>query len=117
MIIIELSFTISDQPIITLEPEVERTEGMELSISCNVNANPAVAPVTWAKLDATYRSTGIESNDTTPGVSTITFDSATREDAGIYSCRSSNSVGEMTKSVKVYIYCKCVVPIIINPKH
>ena len=85
---------------------MEETEGMGLSISCYVNANPAVAPVTWTKLDAPYLS--IDSNDTIAGVSTLTFDPATREDAGIYNCRSSNIVGEMTESVKVYIYCKCV---------
>lgn len=38
---------------------------------------------------------------------TLTIDSVTRKNSGIYTCNAHNSIGTDSKAATVHVHCKC----------
>ena len=99
---------VTDQPEITVHPRsVTKTEGENVTLSCNATANP-VPTILWTRdgspVDTSGNSTRISfSADTNQ----LTITNVSRTDSGEYRCVAKNSLGNDTSNVaKLDIQCK-----------
>ena len=97
-------FVIVDQPKITVQPQGKtKTEGDNLTLSCNTTGNP-VAKISWTRNGTAVNSSGRISFSADNKQLTIT--NVSRTDNGEYRCVARNSLGNDTSNTaKVDIQC------------
>ena len=97
-------FVIVDQPKITVQPQGKtKTEGDNLTLSCNTTGNP-VAKISWTRNGTAVNSSGRISFSAVNKQLTIT--NVSRTDNGEYRCVARNSLGNDTSNTaKVDVQC------------
>ncbi|XP_070202021.1 hemicentin-1-like isoform X2 [Littorina saxatilis] len=89
--------TVNYRPQISVQPSVNSTEPNQATLSCIVNALPAVTSLTWYKDGGILNTSDITrysgGTTTTPS---LTIFAAGAADAGSYYCVASNSIGSTT---------------------
>ena len=97
-------FVIVDQPKITVQPQGKtKTEGDNLTLSCNTTGNP-VAKISWTRNGTAVNSSGRISFSADNKQLTIT--NVSRTDNGEYRCVARNSLGNDTSNTaKVDVQC------------
>ena len=89
-------FVIVDQPKITFQPQAKtKTEGDNLTLSCNTTGNPVVK-LSWTRNGTAVNSSGRISFSSDNKQLTIT--NVSRTDSGEYRCVASNSLGNDTSN-------------------
>ena len=97
-------FIIVDQPKITVQPQAKiKTEGDNLTLSCNTTGNPA-AKISWTRNGTAVNSSGRIRFSADNKQLTIT--NVSRRDSGEYRCLATNNLGNDTSNAaKVDIQC------------
>lgn len=98
----------TDLPEVIVYPEVQtKTEGENMTLSCNVAGNPAPT-ISWSRNGSPLNTTGRISFLDSKTQLTIT--NVNRVDSGEYRCVASNSLGNITSSVATLnVQCKYIV--------
>uniref|UniRef100_A0A1B6DXL8 Ig-like domain-containing protein n=2 Tax=Clastoptera arizonana TaxID=38151 RepID=A0A1B6DXL8_9HEMI len=78
--------------------EISVKKGSDVFLSCIASGNPA-PKITWSKNDNRNNDARIQEDGTS-----LTIDSVTRKNAGIYTCNAHNSIGSDSKSVTVHVH-------------
>ena len=91
--------------VVTPEPVVE---GQSVTITCRtLGARPAVTSVTWKKGQEVITVTSDSKySGGTVQTPSLTIGSVLKTDAGEYTCRLGNDVGQGTGSVTLEVWCK-----------
>ena len=98
----------TDLPEITVHPEAQtKTEGENVTLSCNVAGNPAPT-ISWTRNGSPLNTTGrINFSD---GKKQLTITNVNRTDSGEYRCVARNSLGNATSNVATLnVQCKYIV--------
>ena len=97
-------FIITDQPEITAHPgSVEKTEGDNLTLSCNATGNP-VPTISWTRDGSPVDSSKISFS---ANKTQLTITHVNRTDSGEYRCVASNSLGNATSNAATLdVQCK-----------
>ena len=98
----------TDLPEITVHPEAQtKTEGENVTLSCNVAGNPAPT-ISWTRNGSPLNTTGrINFSD---GKKQLTITNVNRTDSGEYRCVARNSLGNATSNVAALnVQCKYIV--------
>ena len=98
----------TDLPEITVHPEAQtKTEGENVTLSCNVAGNPAPT-ISWTRNGSPLNTTGrIKFLD---GEKHLTITNVNRRESGEYRCVASNSLGNATSNVgTLNVQCKYIV--------
>lgn len=99
---------VTDKPEITAHPQgVAKTEGDNVTLSCNATANP-VATISWTRdesqVDTSDNSPRISFSD---GIKKLTITNVDRTDSGEYRCVARNSLGnETSNAASLDVQCK-----------
>ncbi|XP_038064952.1 nephrin-like [Patiria miniata] len=72
---------------LTQTPQTPVTEGIDVTLTCTVDANPSTVDITWKRNDP-----GDAFNPTNGLTSTLTLSNIRREQAGYYTCTANNGV-------------------------
>ena len=101
---------VTDKPEITAHPQsVAKTEGDNVTLSCNATANP-MARISWSR-----KGSPVDNSDNSSRISfsadkkQLTITNVNRTDSGEYRCVPSNKLGNDTSNeAKLDIQCKLV---------
>ena len=99
-------FIIVDTPEITVQPQVKtRTEGDNLTLSCNATANP-VPTISWTRDGSPVDINDNERMGFSAKKTQLSITNVSRTDSGEYRCVARNSLGNDTSNpAKVDIQC------------
>ena len=99
----------SDLPEITVYPEAQtKTEGENVTLSCNVSGNPAPTLISWTRNGTAVNSSGRFNFSADKKQLTIT--NVDRKDSGEYQCVARNSLGSASSNAATLnVQCKCIV--------
>ena len=99
---------IVDQPKITVQPQAKtKTEGDNLTLSCNTTGNP-IAKISWTRNGTAVNSSGRISFSADN--KQLTIMNVSRTDSGEYRCVARNSLGNATSNVATLnVQCKYIV--------
>lgn len=88
---------------------MERNEGEPLTLSCTARGYPRPT-ITWSPGSGEHIIIFVSTSTDVEGYLVVTsnlmISSIAREDAGIYTCTSSNTYGVDTHSFNLTVYCK-----------
>ena len=100
-------FVITDQPEITAHPgSVAKTEGDNLTLSCNATANP-LPTISWTRGGSPVNTTNNSRISFSEDNKQLTITNVNRTDSGEYQCVANNSLGNDTSNVATLdVQCK-----------